>query len=94
MTDYTTTDILNFSAASQPLRVADAFDSVLRAKIEAQMDNVRANFDQSVFARDDEKEFDPQDDDLDLDDVDLDDDLDLDDLDDLDLDGDDDDEDA
>ena len=97
MTDYTTADILDFSAASQPLKVADAFDSVLRAKIEAQMDSVRANFEQSVFAKPDDEEFDPQDDDLDLDDVDLDDldldDVDLEDLDDLDLDGDDTDED-
>lgn len=97
MTEYTTADILDFSAASQPLRVADAFDSVLRAKIEAQMDDVRANFEQSVFATADDVEFDPNEEDFDLDDIDLEDldlDDDLEDLDDLDLDGDDTDEDA
>lgn len=106
MTDYTTADILDYSALQQPLKVADAFDSVLRAKIEAQMDDFRSNFEQSVFATAEEPEFDPQEDDLDLDDVDLDDDLDddddldldidLEDLEDLDidLDGDDTDEDA
>lgn len=98
MTDYTTADILNFSATQQPLRVADAFDSILRAKIESQMDDVRTNFEQSVFANAEDTDFDPQDDDLDLDldddDLDLDDDLeDLEDLD-IDLDGDDTDEDA
>ena len=87
MTEYTTADILDYSALQQPLKVADAFDSVLRAKIEAQMDDFRTNFEQSVFATAEEPEFDPQEDDLDLDDVDLDD-IDLDDDDDLDLDDD------
>ena len=94
MTDYTTADILDFSAASQPLRVADAFDSVLRAKIEAQMDDVRANFEQSVFAKADEDDLNLDDIDLDLEDDDLDFDDGLEDLDDLDLDGDETDEDA
>lgn len=88
MTDYTTADIVNYSVAQQPLRVADAFDSILRAKVEAQLDDVRANFEQSVFANADDTEFDPQEDDLDLDDLDVDLDLDdgLEDLEDLDID--------
>lgn len=96
MTEYTTADIVGFSAAQQPLSVGNAFDSILRGKIEAQLSDYQANYAQAVFAAD-ETEFDPQDDDLDLDDdvddLDLDIDDDLEDLD-IDLDGDDTDEDA
>jgi hypothetical protein len=104
MTDYTTADIVNFSAAQQPLRVGDAFDAILRGKIQDKLSDYQANYNQAVFNTAEDEAFDPEDEDLDLDDdledLDLDDDLedldlddDLEDLED-DLDGDDTDEDA
>tara|TARA_R110000823_G_scaffold200078_3_gene331103 strand:- start:3553 stop:3849 length:297 start_codon:yes stop_codon:yes gene_type:complete len=98
MTDYTAKDIVNFSASQQPLQVADAFDSLMRAKLADRIDQFQTDFGQNVFSQQDDEDLDIEvdDDDLDLDD---DDDLDLDDLGDLedldlDLDGDDTDEDA
>ena len=95
MTDYTTADIVNFSAAQQPLRVGDAFDAILRGKIQDKLSDYQANYNQAVFNTAEDEAFDPEDEDLDLDDdlEDLDLDDDLEDLED-DLDGDDTDEDA
>ena len=89
MTEYTVKDIINFSAQESPTRVMDAFDSIVREKAAAQLDNYREMVAQNMFSpeqdADDDLDLDDADDDLDLDD-DADDDLDLDDDEDLDLD--------
>ena len=88
MTEFTTNDIVNFSASQQPLKVADAFDSIMRAKLADRLDQFQANYSQNVFgAQDDEEDlnFEIDDEDLDLDDEDLDIE-DMDDLEDIDLD--------
>jgi hypothetical protein len=88
MTEYTVKDIIDFSAQESPTRVMDAFDSVIRQKAAAQLDNYREMVAQNMFSpeqeADDDLDLDDADDDLDLDDAD--DDLDLDDDEDLDLD--------
>ena len=78
MTEYTVKDIINFSAQESPTRVMDAFDSIVREKAAAQLDNYREMVAQNMFSPEQDA-----DDDLDLDDdsdaEDTDDDLDLDD---------------
>lgn len=88
MTEFTTNDIVNFSASQQPLKVADAFDSIMRAKLADRIDQFQANYSQNVFGPQDDEEdlnFEIDDEDLDLDDEDLDIE-DMDDLEDIDLD--------
>ena len=88
MTEFTTNDIVNFSASQQPLKVADAFDSIMRAKLADRIDQFQANYSQNVFGPQDDEEdlnFEIDDEDLDLDDEDLDIE-DIDDLEDIDLD--------
>ena len=88
MTEFTTNDIVNFSASHQPLKVADAFDSIMRAKLADRLDQFQANYSQNVFGPQDDEEdlnFEIDDEDLDLDDEDLDIE-DMDDLEDIDLD--------
>ena len=88
MTEFTTNDIVNFSASQQPLKVADAFDSIMRAKLADRLDQFQADYSQNVFGPQDDEEdlnFEIDDEDLDLDDEDLDIE-DIDDLEDIDLD--------
>lgn len=98
MTEYTVKDIIDFSAQESPTKVMDAFDSIIRQKATAQLDNYREMVAQNMFSTpedgddvEDDLDLDDADDDLELDDddLDLDDDEDLD-LDDLDLDNEDD----
>lgn len=102
MVDYTVNDIVGLSASQQPLQVAQAFDSVMRAKLADRLADFQDQFTQAAFQASPEEELDLDDDDLDIDDdaadddgdsddefelLDLDDeDLDLEDLEDLDLD--------
>ena len=92
MTDYTSSDILNFSVNQQPLQVGAAFDALMKDRAAAMIDAHAETYGQQVFnaPEDDEQlELDLPEDDVDDEDIeDLD--VDLDDLDDADLDVDDD----
>lgn len=90
MTDYTSSDILNFSVNQQPLQVGTAFDALMKDRAAALIDAHAETY--AAFnapEEDDQLEFDLPDDDVDDEDID-DLDVDLDDLDDTDLDLDDD----
>jgi len=69
MTDYTVKDIVDFSVAGQPLGVADAFNDIMKQKVNDRIADFEAAIRPSMFA--DEPEL--EEDDLDLDDVELDD---------------------
>lgn len=85
MTEYTVKDIIDFSSMESPTKVMDAFDSIIRQKASAQIDNYREMVAQNMFTAPEDADTD----DLDLDDTDdTDDDFDFD-ADDLDLDDDD-----
>lgn len=80
MTDYTVKDIIDYSAAGQPLKVADAFNDIMKQKINDRIAEFESAIRPGMFSAHEEPEL--EDDlDLDLDDVELDD-LDLDDDDD------------
>lgn len=86
MTDFNTADILNYSINQQPLKVGDAFDSIMRDKVSAMIDDHQGTFNQTVFSA-------PEDDDqleFDLEDIEVDDDIADEDIEDVDLDIDDD----
>lgn len=90
MTDYTSTDILDFAANQQPLKVGSAFDALMRDRVSDMIASHQETYGQQVFNssddNEDEQEFDLPEDDLDDFDLDgLDDELE--DLDDFDLDG-------
>lgn len=79
MTDYTVNDIIDFSAAGQPLKVADAFDSIMQQKVQDRIADFESAIRPGMFGAE-EPELDDLDDiDFDDDDLDLDDDSDWDD---------------
>ena len=84
MTDYTSSDILNFSVNQQPLNVGAAFDSMMRDRVNSIIDDHQETYVAQAFdapEEDEQLELDLSDDDDDLEDLDVD----LDDLDDLDV---------
>ena len=79
MTDYTVSDILDFSATQQPLKVGDAFDAVMRDKISQRLEAHKEMLAQSMFNDDEDEDFEDDievdeddEDDLEIDDEDLD----------------------
>ena len=77
MTDYTVQDIIDYSAVGQPLKVADAFNTVMQQKVNDRIAEFEAAIRPGMFSAHEEPELDDDLEDLDLDDVELDD-LDLD----------------
>jgi hypothetical protein len=69
MTDYTVRDIVDFSAAGQPLGVADAFNDIMKQKVNDRIADFEAAIRPGMFSTEPELDAD----DLDLDDVELDD---------------------
>ena len=77
MTDHTVRDIIDYSAAGQPLKVADAFDDIMKQKVNDRIAEFEAAIRPGMFTAHEEPELEDDIEDLDLDDVELDD-LDLD----------------
>lgn len=90
MTDYTVNDIIDYSAAGQPLKVADAFNHVMQQKVQDRIADFESAIRPGMFGAEESELEDADLDDIDIDDddLDLDDDSDWDedDVDDLDFD--------
>ena len=60
---YTTSDLLNYSAAEKPIEFGDVFSSLLLDRIDAAVDNRKLELSQSMFAAGPEPEDTDEDDD-------------------------------
>ena len=83
-----TNDLLNYALDKNPVEFANTFDAILRQKAVQAIEDRRIEIAQSIYAPEEEQQFEPEytEDDLDELDVDVEDfeDIDLDDIDDLD----------